>query len=510
MATCKAIVQLGPRKGSNCQFPASDGYCGRHERNREYDEQTAAGKKPCRFFFRGCNNLAGTTLSCESCLVKLTKKKNACQHESCTFKVMEPGFCKKHERDKYYLEEKNGIRYCDIARGCFKIRLDGYASCQECLDKTRIVDSARYQKRKEIIKAIQITKPNSLCAYCGKDFEPFKTKFNNDSISCYTCNENQAKQDEKRKDRVRNFKNEAFKNLKRYYKDYIKSATKRGYNITLDFDRFSELVQAACYYCGNKTAQETNGIDRLDNTVGYTKENCVSACWTCNRMKHVSSKEFFIEKCAIIIKQKQTNKEFFKQWSEYYSKDYYRYYISYKKEAEARGLEFEISETEWNNFSKMECYLCNYKCEKGLSIDRIDNTIRKYSVDNCRTCCSSCNIMKGEMSLKDLMQQCKRILANHTTSKIESNADSKIEPEVEPNPAETEIADRKHWKASGLYSAILSNSAENFLEYFSSVYKKAEFDSLCEQIKETEKGTAIERLQKLIRALKQRRIRLKE
>ena len=516
MATCKAIVQLGPRKGSSCQFPASDnGYCGRHERNREYDEQIAAGKKPCRFFFRGCNNLAGTTTCCESCLVKLTKKKNACQHEGCTFKVMEPGFCKKHERDKYYLEEQEkGIRYCDIARGCFKLCIDDYASCQECLDKTRIVDSARYQKRKEIIKAIQLTKPNSLCAYCGKDFEPFKTKFNNDSVSCNTCSENQSKQDTKRKDRVRNFKSEAFKNIKRYYKDYIKSATKRGYNITIDFDRFSALVQAPCYYCGHSIPEETNGIDRLDNSIGYINDNCVSCCWTCNRMKHVSSKQFFIEKCAIIIKQKRTHKDFFKQWSEYYSKDYHRYYISYKKEAEGRGLEFEISETKWNNFSKMECYLCNYKCEKGLSVDRIDNTIRKYSVDNCRTCCSSCNIMKGEMSLTDLVEQCKRILAKHTLPEIEAKVDIKAEPKlnikIEPVAIETELADRKHWKAVGLYTAILCNSADNFLENFSSVYTKAEFDGLCEQIKETEKTKAIERLQKLIRALKQRRIRLKE
>ena len=231
-------------------------------------------------------------------------------------------------------------------------------------------------------------------------------------------------------------------------------------------------------------------------------------------MKHVSSKQFFIEKCAIIIKQKRTNKDFFKQWSEYYSKDYYRYYISYKKEAEARGLEFEISETEWNNFSKMECYLCNYKCEKGLSVDRIDNTIRKYSVDNCRTCCSSCNIMKGEMSLTDLIEQCKRILAKHTLPEIDAKVDIKAEPKlnikIEPVAIETEIADRKHWKAVGLYTAILCNSADNFLEHFSSVYTKAEFVTLCKQIKETEKTKAIERLQKLIRALKQRRIRLKE
>jgi len=504
MATCKAIVQLGPRKGSGCQFPPSEnGYCGRHERNREYDEGIVTGKKWCRFFFRGCNNPpSDTTTSCESCLLKLATKTNPCQHEGCAFKVKEPGFCKKHERDKYYIEEKEkGISYCDIARGCFNI-LNDTASCDTCRDKNRIVETARYQKRKEIIKAIQLTKPNSLCAYCGKDFEPFKTRYNKDSVSCKVCSESQAKQDEKRKHRIRNFKNETFKNIKGYYKDYIVGATKRHKVITIDFDTFSTLVQSPCYYCGHSNPEETNGIDRMDNSIGYTNENCVSCCWICNRMKHVSSVEFFIEKCAIVVKQKQAGKEFFKKWNEYYSKDYCRYYITYKKEAEERGLPFEITETQWNVLSKMECYLCKYKSEKGLSIDRIDNTIRKYTIDNCRTCCGTCNIMKGEMSLTELIDQCKRILAIHPP--VNTPAESADTP-----TSDTEES-RKHWKAVGLYSAILCNEAQPFMEYFSTVYTKAEFDTLCEEIKETEKAHAIQRLQKLIRALKQRRIRLRQ
>jgi len=219
-------------------------------------------------------------------------------------------------------------------------------------------------------------------------------------------------------------------------------------------------------------------------------------------MKHVSSVEFFIEKCAIVVKQKQAGKEFFKKWNEYYSKDYCRYYITYKKEAEERGLPFEITETQWNVLSKMECYLCKYKSEKGLSIDRIDNTIRKYTIDNCRTCCGTCNIMKGEMSLTELIDQCKRILAIHPP--VNTPAESADTP-----TSDTEES-RKHWKAVGLYSAILCNEAQPFMEYFSTVYTKAEFDTLCEEIKETEKAHAIQRLQKLIRALKQRRIRLRQ
>jgi hypothetical protein len=45
MEACKAIVQEGPRKGEQCKFPpGSDLYCGRHMRNKEYDEGVSKGK----------------------------------------------------------------------------------------------------------------------------------------------------------------------------------------------------------------------------------------------------------------------------------------------------------------------------------------------------------------------------------------------------------------------------------------------------------------------------------
>jgi hypothetical protein len=36
-----------------------------------------------------------------------------------------------------------------------------------------------------------------------------------------------------------------------------------------------------------------NGIDRVDNTLGYSKENCVSCCKICNYMKQVLTLEEF-------------------------------------------------------------------------------------------------------------------------------------------------------------------------------------------------------------------------
>ena len=115
--------------------------------------------------------------------------------------------------------------------------------------------------------------------------------------------------------------------------------------------------------------------------------------------------------------------------------------------------------------------------------------------------------MKGEHTIAEFMEHCDRIISVWPSP-----------PEDVPeNPLKEFITNggernenRTHWKGNGLYYAILTDSAEAFYEQFSDVMFPDEFDNLCEQIKETEKATAIERLQKLIRALKQRRIRLKE
>lgn len=516
MATCKAVVQEGPRKGDTCMFPPSENpYCGRHQRNKIYDEGIAEGKKWCRYFFRGCDAvLTDNNSSCSTCRDKITKKKHACEHTGCKFKVMDPGFCKKHERDIYRKEEQEkGIRYCDIARGCFTICKDDKKSCEECLAKTQIVDNARYAKRKEITQALQTISNNTkhLCTYCGKDFEAFKTRYNKDSVSCRDCSLSQAKQDEKREDRLRNYKLEKSNNTEGYYKDYIRGANKKGREITIDFNDFLNFVTSACYYCNDSSETQTIGIDRVDNTKGYHKENCVPCCWKCNRMKHIYHQEFFIEKCKIMIKQKEAQNDFFKKWNIYYHRSCFRQFNSYVKEAESRSLQFEISEQQWTWLTRSSCYLCGYQTPKGIGIDRIDNTIRKYSLDNCRPCCGSCNNMKGEFTLQELLEHCERIV-NHWKDKAMPSIPIPEDPikKVIDKGGLMKAEDRKHWKALGLYYAILSNTAEPFLEDHSTLYTREEFTALCDTVKVATKEFAIKSIKTLLQTLKKRKYRTAE
>ena len=504
MATCKAIVQEGPRKGNACMFPPSDnGYCGRHERNRIYDDGVREGKHWCRFFFRGCNTeltlaeIEAKEVSCGTCKARLTKKQYPCEHSGCSFKVKEQGFCKKHQRDKYIKEEKEkGIKYCDIARGCFALFSAGKKSCEECLIKMRIVETKRYNKRKQLTQVLQTTTHTTarVCAQCGKDFEAFQTRYGKESLNCKTCQEGEVKQDEKRKDRIRNYKEEKFKNIKYYYKEYVTSSAKRGYEMNLEFDTFSKLILLDCHYCGHKKEGEVNGIDRVDNSVGYSMDNCVTACWKCNRLKHMYSKDFFIEKCQLISKGIMAPKSFFSTWKQYYTRSSYKQFSAYAKEAKSRNLAVEIIQDQWERITRSPCYLCGYQSTKGIGLDRVDNTVRSYTFANTRACCGSCNNMKGEFSLEELIEQCKRIVAKM------------LPPELAPpTPAATE--ERKHWKALGLYYAILSDSADGFLEMYSGLYTQEEFNDVCKLVKESKKEAGVKTLQTLLQTLKKRKYR---
>jgi len=86
------------------------------------------------------------------------------------------------------------------------------------------------------------------------------------------------------------------------YGAYKRNARKVGREFSLTIEEAQSLFTSACYYClsepstrVNQKVEELwyNGIDRLDNSIGYTKENCVPCCKFCNYAKHTrSAKEY--------------------------------------------------------------------------------------------------------------------------------------------------------------------------------------------------------------------------
>lgn len=84
---------------------------------------------------------------------------------------------------------------------------------------------------------------------------------------------------------------------------YKSNANKRSLDWQLSEGEFRLLTQGHCWYCGSEPTNSIqlsrrdgrhrfygdyihNGIDRLDNNLGYTFYNCVPCCKVCNQAKY--------------------------------------------------------------------------------------------------------------------------------------------------------------------------------------------------------------------------------
>jgi hypothetical protein len=77
------------------------------------------------------------------------------------------------------------------------------------------------------------------------------------------------------------------------------SAAIRGIEWDLTREQFMFFWQKPCHYCGDEI--QTVGLDRFDNKKGYTVENIVPCCGTCNRMKLEMSASEFLSRCEKIV-----------------------------------------------------------------------------------------------------------------------------------------------------------------------------------------------------------------
>lgn len=107
------------------------------------------------------------------------------------------------------------------------------------------------------------------------------------------------------------------------YQTYKRNAKKQKRSFKLSLEEFKKLVSLNCHYCDsepkltnryldrqgkqkrkNKKYQQStidmaytkiNGIDRIDNYLGYEKSNTISCCYICNRAKSSMSYRDFIQ-----------------------------------------------------------------------------------------------------------------------------------------------------------------------------------------------------------------------
>ena len=88
------------------------------------------------------------------------------------------------------------------------------------------------------------------------------------------------------------------------FNSYKAGAKNRNLSFELEFDELIEICGQNCYYCDKLPSMNMklkfssftyNGIDRVDNSKGYIKTNCVPCCHNCNFLKKSVSKEIILK-----------------------------------------------------------------------------------------------------------------------------------------------------------------------------------------------------------------------
>jgi hypothetical protein len=62
-------------------------------------------------------------------------------------------------------------------------------------------------------------------------------------------------------------------------------AKQTGRNWTLSLSEYTVLLSRPCHWCGGGLNETGSGLDRLDNSGGYTHGNVVPSCRSCNLIK---------------------------------------------------------------------------------------------------------------------------------------------------------------------------------------------------------------------------------
>ena len=121
---------------------------------------------------------------------------------------------------------------------------------------------------------------------------------------------------------VRGYKEPGKTSYKAKYFASRASAERDGLEFSISFDEFVSIVIRNCFYCGREGTEFNvyakkdgslvkrrdsvtkstfdknwvivNGIDRVDNSIGYALLNCEPCCWRCNNIKSDYSKEDFL------------------------------------------------------------------------------------------------------------------------------------------------------------------------------------------------------------------------
>jgi hypothetical protein len=91
------------------------------------------------------------------------------------------------------------------------------------------------------------------------------------------------------------------------FKQSIRQATRRGFEWSLTFEYYLNIIQNPCYYCNDYFDKRSRacGLDRKNSELGYIESNVVSCCTFCNTFKsNILSENETLEIISFLIKNR--------------------------------------------------------------------------------------------------------------------------------------------------------------------------------------------------------------
>jgi len=162
-----------------------------------------------------------------------------------------------------------------------------------------------------------------ICTVCNKQqtIDQYVGEKGNTTKTCYTCrlkykmyDKNRNKEERNAKARIAEAKEERkqkkkewtvnvrYKSKQYHYSIYKTHAHERNLCFELSMDEYLNIISKNCNYCNGINEVGFNGVDRKNNTIGYTIENSVSCCSICNFMKKTTHSDIFIKRAIHIAR----------------------------------------------------------------------------------------------------------------------------------------------------------------------------------------------------------------
>ena len=419
---CAKAIPAGTcaKECCNAKSTPENKYCKKHQLCVFIDETESLGKRNCKNVIRGCVAQLDPEyefVRCEPCRKREKERDDARKakalENAAKTEQQEPQsrFCKNCEKTKP-LDEFVGTKNKGIVKSCKTCR-ETWKRNDANRDKEHRNALAREAEKKPeriaVKKAWAEANPDKIEQKCKKSRAKRAAK---DIDGYLQHNANVMKNwRDRNPEKMEEANRKRRESLEAHYKIYQRSARLKKLKFEFSEEEFKSLVTQNCYYCNIVDEKGSNGIDRMNQSVGYIQSNGASCCAMCNWMKGSLDSATFIKRTQHIYSfQKDADK---KMHPECFPDAKCVSYASYRSRAEKKSLEFAITHDDYKSIIQQDCYLCGKSTtETNINgVDRVDNTVG-YTLENCKACCKECNHMKNQFAFGTLTEKIERITDN--------------------------------------------------------------------------------------------------